>query len=145
MGCHALLQGIFPTQGSNSGLLHWQAGSSPLDPPGKSVGDTTPSTNFIHPWHPEPSHQVFPRLGLLPRLTLGDRVKQHHISFCVLVPFPSFFPSSACIRGQVQSSTGSSPLSPAPALLPVEREELVLSHSPAPSPNQNSRPGPLGL
>jgi len=23
LGCHALLQGIFPTQGSNPGLLHW--------------------------------------------------------------------------------------------------------------------------
>ena len=31
--CHALLQGIFPTEGSNLRLLHlppWQAGSSPL-------------------------------------------------------------------------------------------------------------------
>ena len=30
VGCHALLQGIFPTQGSNLHLLHllhWQAGS----------------------------------------------------------------------------------------------------------------------
>ena len=38
VGCHALLQGIFPTQESNSRvrrLLHWQAGSSPLAPPGK--------------------------------------------------------------------------------------------------------------
>ena len=37
--CHAFLQGIFPTQGSNPYLLcllHWQAGSSPLAPPGKS-------------------------------------------------------------------------------------------------------------
>ena len=25
--CHALLQGIFPTQGLNLGLLHWQADS----------------------------------------------------------------------------------------------------------------------
>ena len=35
VGCHALLQGIFPTQGSNPcllGLLHWQAGSLPLVP-----------------------------------------------------------------------------------------------------------------
>ena len=24
LGCHALLQGIFPTQGSNLGLLHCQ-------------------------------------------------------------------------------------------------------------------------
>ena len=33
MGCHALLQGIFPTQGSNPHLLcllHWQVGSLPL-------------------------------------------------------------------------------------------------------------------
>ena len=27
VGCHFLLQGIFPTQGSNSYLLHWQVGS----------------------------------------------------------------------------------------------------------------------
>ena len=30
MGSHFLLQGIFPTQGSNPHLLHWQAGSLPL-------------------------------------------------------------------------------------------------------------------
>ena len=38
LSCHALLQGIFPTQGSNPHLLcllHWQAGSLPLVPPGK--------------------------------------------------------------------------------------------------------------
>ena len=40
VGCHAFLQGIFPTQGSNPhllGLLHWQAGSLPLAPPGKPI------------------------------------------------------------------------------------------------------------
>ena len=37
MGCRALLQGILPTQGSNSHLLHWQAGSLPLAPPGKTI------------------------------------------------------------------------------------------------------------
>ena len=30
VGCHFLLQGIFPTQGSNLCLLHWQVGSLPL-------------------------------------------------------------------------------------------------------------------
>ena len=30
VGCHFLLQGNFPTQGSNLCLLHWQADSSPL-------------------------------------------------------------------------------------------------------------------
>ena len=40
MGGHALLQGIFPTQGSNLclfRLLHWQVGSLPLVPPGKPL------------------------------------------------------------------------------------------------------------
>ena len=37
VGCHALLQGMFPIQGSNLCLLcllHWQAGSLPLAPQG---------------------------------------------------------------------------------------------------------------
>ena len=37
MGCYFLLQRIFPTQGSNPcllNLLHWQANSIPLAPPG---------------------------------------------------------------------------------------------------------------
>ena len=38
VGCHALLQGIFLTQGSNAGCLHWQADCLPLShqasPPG---------------------------------------------------------------------------------------------------------------
>ena len=44
MSYHFLLQGIFPTQGSNSNLLHllhWQAGSFALTPPGNpcNTGD----------------------------------------------------------------------------------------------------------
>ena len=35
MGRHFLLQGMFPTQGSNLHLLHWQVDSLPLAPPGK--------------------------------------------------------------------------------------------------------------
>ena len=38
MGCHFLLQGIFPTQGSNQCLLlllHWQAGPLPTEPLGR--------------------------------------------------------------------------------------------------------------
>ena len=37
VGCHFLLQRIFPIQGSNLHLLHWQAGSLPLAPPGKPI------------------------------------------------------------------------------------------------------------
>ena len=36
MGCHSLLQGIFPTQGSKPHLLHWQVGSFSVGPPGKA-------------------------------------------------------------------------------------------------------------
>ena len=42
VGRHALLQGIFPTQGLNPRrLLRWQVGSLPLAPPG------TPSSHLI--------------------------------------------------------------------------------------------------
>ena len=46
MGCHALLLGIFPTQGWVLSLLcplHWQTGSLPLAPLGKSP------VKFFHP------------------------------------------------------------------------------------------------
>ena len=42
VGCHFLLQGIFPTQGSNPGLLHWQAGSLLSEP----LGKPTPSRSI---------------------------------------------------------------------------------------------------
>ena len=35
VGCHFLLQGIFPTQGWNPGLLPWQRGFFTTEPPGK--------------------------------------------------------------------------------------------------------------
>ena len=54
MGCHAFLQEIFLTQGSNLcllRLLHWQAGSLPLAPPGKphpvSIGNINVHTTFF--------------------------------------------------------------------------------------------------
>ena len=37
-GCHSLLQGIFPTQGWDSSLLHWQVDSLPLSHQGSSQG-----------------------------------------------------------------------------------------------------------
>ena len=50
VGCHFLLQGTFPTQGSNPsllGLLHWQVGSLPLAPPEKPL--TCPQvTSWAH-------------------------------------------------------------------------------------------------
>ena len=49
-GCHALLQGIFPTQGLNSRLLHhlhWRVGSLPLAPLGKPHRKYTFSKRFL--------------------------------------------------------------------------------------------------
>ena len=46
VGCHALLQGTFPNQGSNPcllHLLHWLAGSLSLAPLGKSCVGVIPS------------------------------------------------------------------------------------------------------
>ena len=55
MSCHAFLQGIFPTQGLNPHLLlllHWQASSLPLAPPGKA-----PFSVQDHPLHQSSSPQ----------------------------------------------------------------------------------------
>ena len=63
VGCHFLLQGIFPTQGSNPhtlGLLHWQAGRLSLLPPGKpffSGGGGLVAKScltLVTPWTEEP-------------------------------------------------------------------------------------------
>ena len=46
VGCHFLLQGIFPTQGSNPYLLcllHWQADSLPLNHLGRPQRKTSPN------------------------------------------------------------------------------------------------------
>ena len=36
-GGHFLLQGVFPAQGSNSGLLHWQGDPLATEAPGKPL------------------------------------------------------------------------------------------------------------
>ena len=43
VGCHALHQGIFPTQRTNPCLLRWQVRSLPLAPPGKPPRGAGPS------------------------------------------------------------------------------------------------------
>ena len=49
VGYHFLLQGIFPTQGSNPGLLHWQADSLPSEPPGKPLKTQVVTIIFFSP------------------------------------------------------------------------------------------------
>ena len=78
MGCHALLQGIFPTQGSNPHLLcplHWQAGSS-LAPPGKPSVSRN-GGDFISCLSPQPCQA----LALFQNgLSLGTSCIFHQIS-----------------------------------------------------------------
>ena len=64
VGCHALLQEIFPTQGLNPRLLHllcWQLGSLPLPPPAKPVKliykPSWPALDFLGLLYP---HQGLP-------------------------------------------------------------------------------------
>ena len=75
VGCHALLQRIFLTQGPNSHLLcllHWQAGSLPLAPLGK------PSKNTGVGSHPL-LQGIFPTQGSNPGL-LHCRQILYHLS-----------------------------------------------------------------
>ena len=74
MSCYALLQGIFPIQGSNQGLscvLHWQVGSLPLATPREPVFKplNDPQTEDQHQnseklsWKLEEGLQYQPGLG----------------------------------------------------------------------------------
>ena len=47
VGCHAFLQGIFPTQGSNPGLLAWQADSLLSELPGKPMDTGVGSLSLL--------------------------------------------------------------------------------------------------
>ena len=49
MGCHFLLQGIFPAQESNLGLLHWQADAGPLSHLGNQKCDVSISVQLLSP------------------------------------------------------------------------------------------------
>ena len=70
-GCHALFQRIFPTQGLNLHLLcllHWQAGSLTLQPPGEPTG--LPSTSY-HIQHGSKTYTWF----CIWQWTLGNDIK----------------------------------------------------------------------
>ena len=75
VGCHALLQGIFLTQGSNPHLrhlLHWQVGSLPLVPPAKLEQE---QLHFLR----ETDHFVSVMLSPLPRYSHSC---SYSYSFC---------------------------------------------------------------
>ena len=70
MDCHSLLQGIFLTQGSNPGLLHWQLVSLPLS----HLGSPQPSPNNYHHVH-TPIHHT---LSFPPQPENHEATARHH-------------------------------------------------------------------
>ena len=69
VGCHFLLQGIFLTKGSNSGLPHLQADSLPAEPPGKpspgkKLEKTQTSGNTPHVHRLTWRHQYYPKWSM---------------------------------------------------------------------------------
>ena len=88
--CHFLLQGIFPTQGSNLNLflvLDWQAGSLPLAPPGKRFLQFSSVQSLIRVRLCDPrdcSTPGFPVHHQLPEFTqihihrVGDAIQPSH-------------------------------------------------------------------
>ena len=64
VGCHARLQEIFPAQGSNLPLLHllhWQAVSLPLVPPGKPQNEAGQRLTVLSREHADHSKHLFPK------------------------------------------------------------------------------------
>ena len=70
MGCHFLLQGIFPTQGSNPGLQHCRQRLLPSETPGKPPLFIKGHIKYTSP--------CFPGFGRLPALLLKS---------CYFIPF----------------------------------------------------------
>ena len=107
MAFHALLQGIFLTQGSNPRLLRWQAGSLPLAPPWKPT--YSPTTMLLFPpsfkkvlYHSNSPLQLLP-VSFLPQILLQELSVP---LLCSLNPPPSQVPSNYCrVRGEWQSGS----------------------------------------
>ena len=91
VGCQALLQGIFPMQGSNLHLLHllhWQVGSLPLVPPGKPMAGPyhQPLSRSGHKRHPSQEmgrSQSLNWKGVTLAWALGAKKKKKKTGKCI--------------------------------------------------------------
>ena len=70
VGCHFPLQGIFPGQGSNPCLLHWQTDSLPLNHWGSPIM-LLPFFIFIKGWYDSPWISLIFALCIFKALLLG--------------------------------------------------------------------------
>ena len=103
MGCNFLLQGIFPIQGSNPNLLHWQGDSLPLSHLGSQwnavvVVVQPPSCVqlFATPWTAacQACLSITNSCSLLKLLSIELVMPSNHLMLCrPLLLAPSLFPS----------------------------------------------------
>ena len=109
VGCHALLQGIFPTQGSNPCLLHllnWQAGSLPLS----SVHLLSHVQFFATPWTAACQASLFitNSWSLVKLMSIELGMPSNHLILChSLHLLPSVFPSIRVFSNDVVHQFGS--------------------------------------
>ena len=104
VGCHFLLQGIFPTLGSNLSLLHllhWQADSLPLSHLGSwtyhvvVVQSPSPVQILVTPWTAacQASLSFAISWSLLKLISIEIVMPSNHLILCCpLLPLPSIFP-----------------------------------------------------
>ena len=87
--CHFLIQGIFPTQGSNLSLLHWQADFLPLSPQGchrqDRINTLLGSPRARHSWETEQT------------LELLGKEKDSLLTVTKMLLFKSVWPYGSCI------------------------------------------------
>ena len=89
MGCHALLQKIFPTQGSNLCLLHWQVDSLPLSHQG-----SPPEIQRAKNWACPPPFTILLNNTTICAKNLGNVLKPYF----PLTPLPPHSPNMQLIR-----------------------------------------------
>ena len=93
VGCHFLLQGIFPTPGLNSVLLHWQADSLPLShqrsPPTPFSQGCWPASVYSVEAEMETTASSLPLLSSKAKWAAPLSPAPHHASPSIL--WPAFF------------------------------------------------------
>ena len=127
MGCHFLLQGIFPTQGSNLGLLHCRQTLYPLSHEGSIlvrvsfINFHTPDTShytchtIFHTERP-PSIQPIPPVSHTHRVHVACASHTHPIQHLDIHPHPIPSPSSTTLI----STTHTPQVSPTSEVLQID-------------------------
>ena len=104
VGCHFLLQGIFPTQGSNPGLLHllhWQADSLPLrhlGTPKKTTEYSYRKSQYQAVLSPQVQLSLHHCLSVVSKLLTPEPPTHTHTHACTHISFgSSLSPSNSYI------------------------------------------------